>query len=37
MDLLKVLDNRKFPCGERFKTLRLVNKPGFCERAVYHH
>ncbi len=24
MDLLKMLDNRKFPRGERFKTLGLV-------------
>jgi len=29
MDLLKMLDNRKFPRGERFKTLGLVNEPGF--------
>src|ERR1051325_7440120 len=29
MDLLKTLDNRKFPRGERFKTLGLVNEPGF--------
>ncbi len=29
MDLLKTLDNRKYPRGERFKTLGLVNQPGF--------
>ena len=29
MDLLKMLDNRKFPRGERFKNLGLVNEPGF--------
>jgi hypothetical protein len=29
MDLLKMLDNRKFARGERFKTLGLVNEPGF--------
>lgn len=29
MDLLKMLDNRKFPRSERFKTLDLVNEPGF--------
>ena len=29
MDLLKALDNRKYPRGERFKTLGLVNQPGF--------
>jgi cytochrome c5 len=29
MDLLKMLDNRKFAHGERFKTLGLVNEPGF--------
>jgi hypothetical protein len=29
IDLLKMLDNRKFPRGERFKTLGLVNEPGF--------
>ena len=29
MDLLKMLDNRKFPRGERFKVLGLVNEPGF--------
>jgi hypothetical protein len=29
MDLLKMLDNRKFPRGERFKTLGLANEPGF--------
>ena len=29
MDLLKMLDNRKFPRGERFKSLGLVNEPGF--------
>jgi hypothetical protein len=33
MDLLKMLDNRKFPRGERFKTLGLVNEPGFRVRA----
>jgi hypothetical protein len=29
MDLLKMLDNRKFPRGERFNVLGLVNEPGF--------
>ena len=29
MDLLKMLDNRKYPRGERFKTLGLSNEPGF--------
>jgi len=29
MDLLKMLDNRKFSRGERFKILGLVNEPGF--------
>jgi hypothetical protein len=29
MDLLKMLDNRKYPRVERFKTLGLVNEPGF--------
>ncbi|MDQ6622032.1 MAG: hypothetical protein M3Y86_00910 [Verrucomicrobiota bacterium] len=29
MDLLKTLDNRKYPRGQRFKTLGLVNEPGF--------
>jgi len=29
IDLLKMLDNRKCPRGERFKTLGLVNEPGF--------
>jgi len=29
MDLLKTLDNRKYPRGERFKTLGLINEPGF--------
>ena len=29
MDLLKMLDNRKFPRGGRFKNLGLVNEPGF--------
>lgn len=29
MDLLKTLDNRKYPRGERFKTLGLSNQPGF--------
>ncbi|HEU0208448.1 MAG TPA: hypothetical protein VFQ78_05665, partial [Candidatus Udaeobacter sp.] len=29
MDLLKMLDNRKYPRGERFKTLGVVNEPGF--------
>jgi hypothetical protein len=29
MDLLKMLDNRKFPRAERFKTLGLSNEPGF--------
>jgi hypothetical protein len=29
IDLLKTLDNRKYPRGERFKILGLVNEPGF--------
>ena len=29
MDLLKMLDNRKYGRSERFKTLGLVNEPGF--------
>ena len=29
MDLLKMLDNRKFPRGERLNCSRLVNEPGF--------
>lgn len=29
MDLLKTLDNRKYPRGDRFKTLGLMNEPGF--------
>jgi len=29
MDLLKMLDNRKYPRGERFKILGVVNEPGF--------
>ncbi len=29
MDVLKTLDNRKYARGERFKTLGLVNEPGF--------
>jgi hypothetical protein len=29
MDLLKTLDNRKYKRGERFKTLGLINEPGF--------
>ena len=29
MDLLKMLDNRKFSRAERFKILGLVNEPGF--------
>jgi hypothetical protein len=29
MDLLKTLDNRKYSRGERFKTLGLINQPGF--------
>jgi len=29
VDLLKMLDNRKYPRGERFKTLGVVNEPGF--------
>lgn len=29
LDLLKMLDNRTYPRGERFKTLGLVNEPGF--------
>jgi hypothetical protein len=29
MDLLKMLDNRKYPRGERFKVLGAVNEPGF--------
>ena len=32
MDLLKMLDNRKYPRGERFKILGLVNEPGFRAR-----
>src|SRR5215470_5590693 len=32
IDLLKMLDNRKYPRGERFKTLGVVNEPGFRER-----
>ena len=32
MDLLKMLDNRKYQRGERFKTLGLVNEPGFRAR-----
>ena len=33
MDLLKMLDNRKFPRGERFKILGLINEPVFRARA----
>src|ERR1041385_6933671 len=29
LDLLKMLDNRTYPRGERFKILGLVNEPGF--------
>jgi len=29
VDLLKTLDNRKYPRGERFNTLGLINEPGF--------
>ena len=29
MDLLKMLDNRKYKRGERFKTLGWSNQPGF--------
>lgn len=29
LDVLKSLDNRKYKRGERFKTLGLVNQPGF--------
>ena len=29
MDLLKMLDNRKYARGERFNTLGLINEPGF--------
>ena len=29
IDLLKMLDNRKYPRSERFKILGLVNEPGF--------
>ena len=29
LDVLKTLDNRKYKRGERFKTLGLVNQPGF--------
>ena len=29
MDLLKMLDNRKYPRGERFKIMGAVNEPGF--------
>jgi cytochrome c5 len=29
MDLLKMLDNRKYPRGERFEILGAVNEPGF--------
>jgi hypothetical protein len=29
IDLLKALDNRRYKRGERFKTLGLVNEPGF--------
>jgi hypothetical protein len=29
IDLLKMLDNRKYPRGERFNTLGLMNEPGF--------
>ena len=33
IDLLKMLDNRKYPRGERFKILGLMNEPGFRARA----
>ncbi len=29
MDLLKTLDNRKYPRGARFRTAGLINEPGF--------
>lgn len=29
MDLLKALDNRKYPRGERFRSAGLINQPGF--------
>ena len=29
IDLLKMLDNRKYPRGERFEILGVVNEPGF--------
>ncbi len=29
MDLLKTLDNRKYPRGERFQIAGLINQPGF--------
>jgi hypothetical protein len=32
IDLLKMLDNRKYPRGERFKILGLMNEPGFRAR-----
>ena len=34
LDLLKMLDNRKYKRGERFKTLGLVNEPGFREATT---
>jgi len=34
IDLLKTLDNRKYARGQRFKTLGLVNQPGFRARPA---
>ncbi len=33
MDLLKALDNRKYPCADRFRVAGLINQPGFRRRA----
>jgi hypothetical protein len=33
IDLLKMLDNRKYPRGDRFKILGLMNEPGFRARG----
>jgi hypothetical protein len=33
IDLLKMLDDRKYPRGKRFKILGLMNEPGFRARA----
>ena len=33
IDLLKTLDSRKYPRNERFKTLGLINQPGFRARS----